>query len=198
MNVRLEFTTGFLAGVYWQNSLLLNSYLVHCDMITATSDNLEQNIALERLKYVLYQRMQNSVFIDSQEKAAIKRLTTAGVRVIPLPEKPVDQVVGMMLYCKLDAVMNGRIQMAQLKLSSELGDNVTYLQSNMESLGPFAATGWWNDSDPIFADPATRSEKIVSLNQSDTWTGLNLNWGAPPDSDQENARVVVFKKDDKK
>jgi hypothetical protein len=169
-------------------------------MITTTSDNLEQTVALERLKYVLHQRMQHSVFVDGQEKTAIKKLIAAGVRVIPLPEKPVDQVVGMMLYCKLDAVMDGRIQVAQLRLSSELGDNVTYLQSSLESLGPFAASGWWNDSDPVFADSNTRSEKIVSLNQSDTWAGLDLNWGSLADIDQDQApaRIVVFKKDDKK
>ena len=109
MNVRLEFNAHVLAGVYWNEVVLFNDYFVQCELITNTKNNAEQNIALDRLKHMMFSRFQNSVFIDSREKSAIKKLEAAGLKTVVLPEQPVDQIVGMMLFCKLDSVMEERL-----------------------------------------------------------------------------------------
>ena len=98
MNVRIEYPAEFLAAAHWEDSVLMNCYSVRCEMITGTNDAAEQNVALERLKWILFQAMHNSVFIDAREKATIKRLEAAGLKTVPLPAPPVDQVIGMMLY----------------------------------------------------------------------------------------------------
>lgn len=194
MNVRLEYPAEFLSGVYWNDSVLLNRYTVRCEMVTGTKDNVEQNIALERLKYILFHQMQNSVFVSEKEKSAIKRLESAGIRAIPLPEQPVDQIIGMMLYCKLDAVMEGRIIMSQLRLSSELGENIWYSQSEIETVGPFANKGWWNNSEPVCSDSRPNG-KVVSINQTTTWQILDLHWTVGTE-EKENT-ILTFRKDDK-
>ena len=194
MNVRLEYPAEFLSGVYWNDAVLLNRYTVRCEMVTGTKNNVEQNIALERLKYTLFHQMQNSVFISEKEKSSIKRLEAAGIRAIPLPEQPVDQIIGMMLYCKLDAVMEGRIVMSQLRISSELGENIWYSQNETESVGPFGNKGWWNNPEPVCSDSRPNG-KVVSINQTTTWQALDLHWTV---GNQEKENIVLpFRKDDK-
>jgi hypothetical protein len=195
MNVRIEYPAEFMAAAYWDNSVMMNSYVVRCEMVTNTQDSREQNIALERLKYILFMQMQNSVFVDHREKAAIKRLQAAGMRTVIFPEQPVDQIIGMMLYSKLDSVIEGRMSVTQLKLASELGENITYFQTNTETVGPFAHKGWWNSPDPSVSDSKDEG-KIVSIRGTTTWQLLGLDWD---DSEQENNKgntVVAFRKDE--
>lgn len=196
MNVRIEYPAEFLAGAYWENCVLMNCYTVRCEMLTGTTDNVEQNIALERLKWILFHAMQNSVFIDAREKSAIKRLEAAGVRTVILPAPPVDQVIGMMLYCKLDAVMEGRIAMSQLSLSSELGENIIYHQNNIESVGPFAQPGWWQNAEPNCGQSKVTSAKVVDIGTGQTWKGLDLHW--TQDDNDIKSNVVAFRKDEDK
>ena len=196
MNVKIEYPAEFLSAVYWNDQVMFNCYSVRCEMITGTKDHREQNIALERLKYILFVQMQNSVFVDSREKAAIKRLEAAGLRTVSLPEQPVDQIIGMMLYSKLDSVMEGRIAMTQLKLSSELGENITYSQTETETIGPFQERGWWNSPDTVCSDVKPTAGKVVSIaTKTANWASLELNWDQE-ENDKENI-VVAFRKDDK-
>lgn len=196
MNVRIEYPAEFLAGAYWESVVLMNCYTVRCEMTTATTDNVEQNIALERLKWILFHAMQNSVFVDAKEKSAIKKLEAAGMKTIPLPAQPVDQVIGMMLYCKLDAVMEGRINMYQLSVSSELGENVIYYQNNVEALGPLAEKGWWHDPEPVCSDMRSTAGKVVNIGPAHTWKSLDLHWTR--DESDSTANVLTFRKDEEK
>jgi hypothetical protein len=195
MNVKIEYPAEFLAAVYWEDAVMMNSYAVRCEMMTNTKDNREQNIALERLKYMLFMQMQNSVFVDQREKAAIKRLEAAGLRTVVLPEQPVDQIVGMMLYSKLDSVMEDRITMTQLKLSSELGENITYFQTDNETIGPFQQKGWWNNADPVISDSKSGG-KIVSIKGTTTWQLLGLDWDNEKEETNKGNTVVAFRKDE--
>lgn len=195
MNVRIEYPAKFLAAVYWEDRVMFNCYHVRCEMVTATKDHREQNIALERLKFIIFNKFHNSVFVDAREKAVIKRLEAVGLTTIPLPEQPVDQIVGMMLYSKLDAVMEGRILMSQSRLSSDLGENVIYSHCDEETLGPLAAKGWWNDTDPSCSDNRVGG-KVVPINQTTTWQSLDLEWVVDNDK-PDNSVITLFKKDDK-
>jgi hypothetical protein len=134
------------------------------------------------------------VLVDHREKAAIKRLQAAGMRTVILPEQPVDQIIGMMLYSKLDSVMEGRMTVTQLKLSSELGENVTYFQTDNETIGPFAQKGWWNSAEPSVSD-SKDGGKIVSIKGTTTWQLLGLDWGDKEEENKGNT-VVAFRKDE--
>lgn len=195
MNVRIEYPAEFLAGAYWENMVLMNRYTVRCEMTTGTTDNVEQNIALERMKWILFHAMQNSVFVDGKEKSAIKKLEAAGIKTVPLPAQPVDQVVGMMLYCKLDAVMEGRINLSQLAISSDLGENVIYYQNNLESLGPLNEKGWWHDPEPMCSNTRSNVGKVVNIDPAQTWKSLDLHWTR--DESESTANVLTFRKDEK-
>jgi hypothetical protein len=145
MNVRLHYETGFLAGVYFDDRLQINSYQVGLHLVTRTVDSENSNIALERIK-IFVDSLNSTVFINSCWPLHEEMMSDMGIDITTLPEEPVDQIVGMMLYYKLNAIMEGRMEVTQIELSSSLGDHVCYLHDDEDSAGPFAQDGWWNDA----------------------------------------------------
>ena len=195
MNVRLQYDLEFLAGVYYDDCLQLNSYEVSMNLLTKTKDSASTNIAMERLKAFVHGVLESTVFINQANMERAEFLQLGGCNVTTLPEEPVDQIIGMMLYSKLDSVMEGRMTVTQLKLSSELGENVTYFQTDNETIGPFAQKGWWNSAEPSVSD-SKDGGKIVSIKGTTTWQLLGLDWGDKEEEENKGNTVVAFRKDE--
>jgi hypothetical protein len=197
MNVKLQYEMDFLAGIYYDESLQLNSYSVSMHMLTQSKDAVITNIAMERLKAFVQTELSNVVFINQENESIAETLYSAGCNICTLPEEPVDQIIGMMLYCKLNAIMEGQIIIDSLDISSTLGDNVWYQHFEEDSLGPFTANGWWHKNstqkDTIELDDV--AENIVKV-QSTGWQEYNLEW--PEVKQEKSAKVVDFKKHEKK
>lgn len=191
MNVRLEYTMPFTAGVYWEGQMLMNRYLIRLYMITNSSEPAVQNIAYERLKYFVYNQMNSTIFVSSEHQQQCRALIAAGLKITTLPAEPVDQLIGIMLYSKLNAVMEDHILINEVEISSDLGENMVYLHSADESLGPYEGPGWWHEADLIHCDLALfDSDKIVAMHQAGAWRELDLAW---PDQDSAgNNNTVVF------
>lgn len=202
MNVRLETTLHFTAGVFWENQLRMNNYRVKLYMITVSTDGNEHNIALERIKYFIHNRLDSTIFINKSHYDQCMALSSAGLKITTLPEEPVDQVIGMMLYCKLNSIMEDRMIVHEIAVSSDLGDNITYLHCDDENLGPFNEDGWWYESDPIHYDLSLLKEnKIVSVSHNGTWRELELAWAnvqSSIESIDDNTVIFDFKKDETK
>jgi len=192
MNVRLQYDTDFLAGVYYDDRLQLNSYSASISMVTKTIDPVETNVAMDRLKFFIGELIAGTVFINQEHMEQAETLAWCGANVTTLPEEPVDQIVGMMLYYKLNAIMEGRIEITQLDISSTLGDGVWYLHDEEDNAGPFLAKGWWNDSstqhDSIEGEPV--SDNVVKV-VSTGWHEAELDW---PDQTTSTGNTVVFGK----
>ena len=190
MNVRLQYDVDFLAGIYYDERLQLNSYSVSLSMLTKTIDPVETNIAMERLKFFMNGVIDNTVFINQAHTDQAETLLYLGANVTTLPEEPVDQIIGMMLYYKLNAIMEGRIEITQLDINSVLGDNVWYLHDEEDSPGPFATKGWWDDSstqhETIETEPV--SDNVVKV-ISTGWYELGLDW---PEQTTPTGNTVVF------
>jgi len=200
MNARLEYDTGFLAAIYWEDRVLFNHYHVKIEMQTVSMDHVCHNVALERVRYIINEMMANSIFVHQDDRSAIKKLESAGLKVILLPEIPVDQIVGMMLYCKLSAVVEDQMDVTQIGISSDLGEGVVYLQDQYENVGPFESNGWWADPEPKSQGSTGPGGKVVKLEKSLTWKDLDLSWPDedPNDSDDPDKNVVEFRKDETK
>jgi len=54
MNVRLQYDLEFLAGIYYEDQLQINSYDVSMNLVTKTKDSASTNIAMERLKAFIW------------------------------------------------------------------------------------------------------------------------------------------------
>jgi len=190
MNVRLYYETAFLAGVYFDDRLQMNSYNVGINLITRTADSANSNIALERVK-TFVDGLNSTVFINSCWPDHEEIMGQMGIDVTTLPEEPVDQIVGMMLYYKLNAVMEGRMEITQLELSSSLGDGVCYLHDEEDPVGPFHQPGWWYDPTAIRTKntPTDTTINIVKIKHKN-WREFGLDW---PDSEsKEVANTVVY------
>lgn len=190
MNVRLQYDVEFLAGIYYDNRLQINSYSVSLSMLTKTIDPVQTNIAMDRLKFFINGVMEHTVFINQSHVEQSEMLSLLGVNVTTLPEEPVDQIIGMMLYYKLNSIMEGRIEITQLDISSTLGDGVWYLHDEEDNPGPFAAKGWWDDSsiqhETVELEPvADNVVKVISTG----WYELGLDW---PEPASPTGNTVVF------
>jgi hypothetical protein len=170
----------------------MNSYSVSMSLVTKTADAVNTNIAMDRLKIFIHGEMANTVFINQALGERAEMLHIIGANVTTLPEEPVDQIVGMMLYYKLNAIMEGRMAVTRLDLMSALGDSVWYQHDAEEdSPGPFRADGWWHEPtvqhDTVaVGDVADNVVKVVP----NAWIEYGLTW--PENTSEPTANTVVF------
>lgn len=191
MNVRLKKNFNFISGIVFKDQYISNIYNVTVHIVTATNDANEQNIAYERLRYWVDHVIADSVLIsDSSSMLAAHQATNR--RILSLPEEPVDQLIGIMLYLKLNAITQGRLIITDVELASTTGDDVTYIHSEGENIGSLEGPGWWNDTRPCWTN-VKKKGKVVNLDRAPEWADLELDWH---DSDV-GSNVVVFGKFDK-
>lgn len=185
-----------MASVWWNGRLRTNRYDMVVGFQTKTADDALTNIAMERMKCVLHVSMQDTVFVGPADIKTATQFNRLGISVTTLPHEPVDQIIGMALYCKLNAVMEGRMVITDLDFSSHLGDDVWYAHDAEEEIGPFAQKGWWHTPDLKHNDIHVKqsSDKIVSVSPSD-WTEFDLTW---PDPDASGSDAVILYPDFKK
>jgi len=192
MNVRLQYDLEFVAGIYYDNQLQLNTYSVVMNLVTKTKDPTSINIAMERLKWFVYGELANTVFFGPHSMDQAELFYSIGVNVTTLPEEPVDQIVGMMLYNKLNAIMENRMSVVSLDISSTLGDGVWYQHDEEDMQGPFASpNGWWNlaslQHETIELDDVPNNVvKVISTG----WRELELDW--PEDTTTTTGNTVVY------
>ena len=204
MNARLDYQTDFLGAIYWNDQVMFNQYHIDIKMRTVSMDSDENNIALDRIRYIINEVMTNSIFVHDDDRSAVKKLESAGMKVVVLPEIPVDQIVGMMLFCKLTSVTEDHMEIGQLSIRSSLGEGIIYHQDASETVGPFEAAGWWRDPEPKVQSAGSSTGKVVKLQKSLTWKDLDLHWPDDEDHDDEEQSannvektVVAFRKDEK-
>lgn len=175
MNVRLEYQTQFSAGIVYEGQYHINHYSMTINMLTNTLDAYEQNIAFDRIKHWIHNVANHSVFIN-QTDSQVEAYQQTSQRVIALPEEPFDQTVELMLYVKLESIIEDRMLITDIKLSSTLGDEVCYLHNDEESVGPFGTEGWWTLPTPHWSVPIKNKKKVVSLPKGTSWDELELSW----------------------
>jgi hypothetical protein len=194
MNVRLRYSTVFTAGIFYADQMSMNNYQVKLHLTTNSGDGDDHNIALDRIKYFLHNQLNSTVFINGSETSQCRAFAAAGIKMTTLPEEPLDQVIGIMLYCKLNAMLEDRMIIDEIEICSELGENIVYLHSDQESLGPFSLPGWWSESDAVHCDLTLfDSEKIVALHHLGAgWRELGLNWDQQISIEVGDDNKVVF------
>lgn len=197
MNVRLKKTYQWYSGVVWKDQFLINSYTASMDLVTKTMDPECQDLAYQRMNYWIYDVMQDAVIID-QANTVLGAYQATGQRLIVLPDEPVDQLIGMMLYCKLNAVMESHMLITDVSISSRAGDEMAYLHCDDESLGPFAEPGWWTDAGPKWSDIKGRRGKnnVIAMNRVPEWKDLGLEWTDPDPDKPSDVLFASFRKDE--
>jgi hypothetical protein len=162
-------------------------------MTTNSENSVDQSIAFERIKYFIYSKIDNTIFINSNQKSQCTLFTKAGLSITTLPGDPVDQLIGIMLYYKLNAIAEERMIIMETEISSTYGANMTYLHSDFENTTGYKQPAWWTTPDLIHSDfvMSSRSEKVLSIPTNTDWRELELAWSDEPSSGSEG-NVVVF------
>jgi hypothetical protein len=182
----------FCAGVYYGGEMRMNNYSLTLDMLTNSTDSMGHNVAFERIKYFVYNKMDSTIFINQEHQTQCDKYISAGLSITTMPSEPVDQLVGLMLYYKLNAIMEERILVEQTAINSALGDNMVYLHSEHEITDIGKIPDWWTSPDTVHNDCVTLpTDKILSMHSNSEWRDLELLW-----SDNEpvtdNGNIVVF------
>lgn len=191
MNARLSHTLDFSSLIYLESQFPINHYSITLDMMTQSDDRREMNIAWERLKFMVQNEFNGTVFINQKEREKSLLLHKTGLNVTTVPDDPVDQIIGIMLLCKLNAVMEGRILVTELSLCSQLGDRMWYSQSIEDSVGPFAENGWWHLGSILHNDLSKLEKTKITRLQKEGWKDLDLDWKPVEDSADQNKVVYA-------
>jgi hypothetical protein len=192
MNVRLKYDFPFTAGIYHNGNFYMNNYTLRVLMATVSEDPDDQTTAFERLKHFIYTCMESTIFIDAAETEQCDRYVQAGLRITTMPGAPVDQLIGIMLYHKLNAVMENRMIVFETELSSAVGEYMVYLHSEEETTVGYVQPEWWDTADLTHSEFApNKLDNVVAIPQATAWGELDMAWTDDIVSD-ESGNVVVF------
>jgi len=192
MNVRLKYEFPFTAGIYHNGNFYMNNYTLRVLMATLSEDPDDQATAFERLKYFIYTCMESTIFIDMAETEQCDRYVQAGLRITTMPGAPVDQLIGIMLYHKLNAVMENRMIVFETELSSAVGEYMTYLHSEEEHTVGYIQPEWWDTADLTHSEvELINSDNVVAIPQATAWRELDMAW-TDDEAGDESGNVVVF------
>lgn len=182
----------FTAGVYYGGEMRMNHYTAVIHMTTNSTDAVDHNVAFERIKYFVYNCLDSAVFINRGEHEQCQQFAGAGIKVVTLPGDPVDQLIGLMLYYKLNAVMEDHIIVDETEISSMLGENMVYLHSDNETTDVGELPAWWTSTEPSYNDfVAVSADKVVAMHATSAWRDLDLSW-AETELQVETGNIVVF------
>jgi len=192
MNVRLKYDMPFTAGVYYDGTLRMNNYSLKLWMTTNSENPADQNVSFERIKYFLYTQIDSTIFINSKLEDECQQFVQASLNITTMPGDPVDQLVGIMLYYKLNAITEDRMNIVETELSSSYGENMTYLHSEFENTLGYEQPDWWTTADLTHSDfVPVESNKVVSIPQSTAWRDIDLAWSDAP-TFEASGNIVVF------
>jgi len=193
MTARIQTGFTFTTGVHFNNKFYMNNYDLDVTFMVESEIIHEQNIALERIRYFLEYVISNAIFINQVEEVAINKYIDAGIRLCTLPEEPYDQIIGIMLLTKMNALTEGRLVVSDIAISSTMSEGVSCLYSMEENLGPFADKGWWNSSQIDINDIKPKNKKIVKLNTTkNVWEELSLGYLKLDEDIPSDVQNIVF------
>lgn len=199
MSARLSKRFGFYTGVVYEGRFMINHHNLDLKLLTVSDSNDEQNTAYERMKYWIHHVLDDSILIAEHDPTLTTWLATNS-RVVVLPDDPCDQIVGIMLYLKLNAIMENRMVVTDTEVWSTQGDQMSYLHSAGENVGPnLGQDGWWVDPRPTWSTDRPRDHgKVISLDRSSEWKDYNLNWGSKDDPKQDSVVFADFGRNEDK
>lgn len=195
MTARIQRGFDLQMGVHFTGVFYMNIYDIDLHFNVETENIKEQNIALERIKFYLTACLENSIFVHEKEEDAIEKYMAANLKVSILPEEPYDQIVGIMLMTKLNAITEGRLVISDINISSRMSDGVSCMYSIEENLGPFHLKDWWSENNTKINDYkySPKNQKILKLMKHTDWADVYLNWdNADEPIVQDIANEIVY------
>lgn len=195
MTARINRSFEFQAGVHFKDSFYMNLYDISVDFLVNSESIREQNIALDRIKYFIEECLEHSIFIQDVEVNAIEKFLESNLKVCTLPEEPYDQILGIMLMIKLNAITEDRLTVTDISICSRMSDGVSCLYGSEENTGPFKIPGWWSEGNTKISGVLTnKNKKILKLVKPLVdWEDVYLSWDENTDMIKNTSSAeIVF------
>lgn len=180
MNARISKVFLFSAGIYFEQNFIINNYELELFMDVTTENIQEQNIAMDRIKYLFDHCLDSCVFIENKDSKIIELYEKTGMTICPLPDEPYDQVIAALLISKINAITENKLFVTEIKIQSRICDDVVFYVAYNEEADFHNLQGvWWTENSPsitiMYKKP--KKDKIVDLKkQSIDWNNLGLGW----------------------
>jgi hypothetical protein len=186
MITRIERDIFFAAGVHFDDAYYINTYDFLLSMLVETDIPKEHTIAMDRFDLFIKDAATNAVFINEDKHEEIEKYKEAGLKIITLPGEPFDQIVAMVLLLKLNAIMENRIKITDITISSLLGEGIRYpiVTETAENADMMLGDKWWHNSDMETTNQTVfkfePENNIVKLFDDSIWVQYDLSWKDKP------------------
>lgn len=184
---RLKNHFEFMAGMYIGDELYFNKYSLLIDFYTLGDSAQDQNIAMDRLSYFIYDAVAHSIFVNENEIQKIDQLDAVALPVLTVPDPgPFDPVVLAVLVTKMNAIIEDVLEISEAELISEVSGPLRYVWDAADEddevhkiVNDSDDTRWWAVADPRFGSyPLGVDVAAVEIDQPFplTWEMLDLDW----------------------
>ena len=126
MSNTFTWKTKFKSIIIVDGELFANEYKLNVSLTPHTASLKEQTQYFERLKNLFEQVFANTIttWRDEPLYHTLKKSTTN--RFIELPKPPYDQIMAAVCFCKANSILDSKIIINHIELSSWQGDGITY------------------------------------------------------------------------
>jgi len=122
----VEWSTPFVSSVVSYDDIIPNTYEITVGISPTTDDTQYQNIGFERIKFFLRNICQNSILISVHNKNFKLLTESLDTKFMTLPDEPYDQLMIVVLFHKLDAILDKHFHCEYISLESFQGENIRY------------------------------------------------------------------------
>jgi len=152
--------TKYKSIIIVDGELFQNEYSVKLHLTPYTADLQEQTKYFDRLKNLFEQIFSNTITTWRQEPLYHLLKESSSNRFIELPKPPYDQIMAAVNFCKANTIMDGKILINKLELSSWQGDGITYsVDKDSKELLLLDTANWFSEKfanfDPWWLRPDT-------------------------------------------
>ena len=152
----ISWKTRFTNTMYLQNKLWPNDVSINIHMLPITNGPQSQHVTFQKIKYVFGKTLQNSLFVQHDDNL-YKSFSVFENDVIDFFDTPVDQVIGVTLLAKLDAIGGKSMNVDALEIESWQGENLRFMITTDSPEWKLLQTcgikdPWWHDDTPRFSN----------------------------------------------
>jgi len=198
MSNTFTWKTKFKSIIIVDGELFANEYKLNISLTPYTADLKEQTNYFERLKNLFEQVFANTITTWRDEPLYQTLKTATTNRFIQLPKPPYDQIMAAVCFCKANSILDSKIVINHIELSSWQGDGITYkVDKDSKELILLDRPDWFSEKfsqfDPwwLRPDTATYDEEL----DKGIYTG-HFSWNnqkIPVDNKHEyHAKIFKF------
>ena len=171
----INWTREFTSTVITEKNIVPNNYDIRLHLLIKDTNLVRQNVAFERIKFFTDFVLHNSAFIDHKckRKTSIRKQFPS-LNLVELPGHVFDQSVGIALFCKLETICGGVIEIKATELSSDTGDGVAYVYEDDQPLMMYDKKKWFKQYD--FLDPWWFREDVATYDKITKEDDGKVHW----------------------